>query len=342
MIERARIRNFQAVGDLELELGPVTTIVGDTDSGKSSMLRALVWALRNEAPSEFVSWGKKECSVALELDGHSLERARNSKGNSYVLDGAEFSALRGGVPPEVEKVACVGEDSVQGQFDNVFWFSSTGGELARRLNAIVNLDIIDRAFEGLASRTRKAKAEADVLERQRRDAEARLASFGKLDGCREALDAAMDARKAFTSLEESHERLLGLVSRMRALQAELSLLEGLCNAFQEADRSLASYQNGKDRAQSLRNLLQALDAAKRACSPELDGLLSECLEAVGGVEGSERRRASLADIVERLYGLHEEEQDLDVDCRRTMKALMEQTGGVCPVCGGPYNPEENA
>jgi AAA15 family ATPase/GTPase len=40
-MKKLRIKNFQIHKDLEIEFGPITTIVGPSDIGKSAVLRAL-------------------------------------------------------------------------------------------------------------------------------------------------------------------------------------------------------------------------------------------------------------------------------------------------------------
>ena len=55
MLKRLRIKNFQKHGKVDISFDPhVTCIVGDSDAGKSSLLRALHWFLTN--PMEPISF----------------------------------------------------------------------------------------------------------------------------------------------------------------------------------------------------------------------------------------------------------------------------------------------
>ena len=50
LLDSVRIRGFRSAADVELELGPVTALVGEARSGKSNVLRALHALLAPEAP----------------------------------------------------------------------------------------------------------------------------------------------------------------------------------------------------------------------------------------------------------------------------------------------------
>ena len=41
-IARVRIRNFRGIRSLDLDLGPVTVLIGENNSGKTSVLDALI------------------------------------------------------------------------------------------------------------------------------------------------------------------------------------------------------------------------------------------------------------------------------------------------------------
>lgn len=51
LLARVRIRGFRSAGDVELELGPVTALVGESRSGKSNVLRAVRALLEPGAPA---------------------------------------------------------------------------------------------------------------------------------------------------------------------------------------------------------------------------------------------------------------------------------------------------
>lgn len=87
MLHKLVIQNFQTHKDLGVTLGPhVTTIVGTTDAGKSSVLRALGWvALNRPTGDAFIRDGARAVSVELGTEKHDIIRERGPGKNTYVL-----------------------------------------------------------------------------------------------------------------------------------------------------------------------------------------------------------------------------------------------------------------
>jgi DNA repair ATPase RecN len=168
MLERLRICDFQAHKDLRIQLDPkVSVIVGSSDAGKSAVLRALWWLMRNELRGEaFIREGAKACSVYLWADEHKVVRSRG-KENAYSLDQQDYKAVNRDVPESIGDLLNVDEVNFQGQHDAPFWLSLSAPEAARRLNDIIDLGVIDRVQTNIASQLRAARASlAAATERQ--------------------------------------------------------------------------------------------------------------------------------------------------------------------------------
>ena len=82
------IENFQSHAHTEIELAPsLTVLVGESDTGKSAVIRALRWLLLNEPRGrEFIRAGTTECRVtAILYDGTRITRERTPSRNRYLL-----------------------------------------------------------------------------------------------------------------------------------------------------------------------------------------------------------------------------------------------------------------
>lgn len=178
MLERVRLDNFQKHKKFDFELGAVTTLVGQSDAGKSAILRAIRWACTNKPRgSAFIKYGEKQTTVRLLLDGSTIKRS-TGKVNSYSLDKQEFKAFGTNVPDTIADHLNLDEElNFQSQHDPVFWFSLSAGEVAKRLNAIADLEVIDRCLSDIASRHRRLNAEMNVLETQLAEHDAVLDSL---------------------------------------------------------------------------------------------------------------------------------------------------------------------
>lgn len=205
MIESLKLINFQAHRKILLEFDPgVTTIVGRTDAGKSSLLRALRWAALNKAPSDFITHGKEQATVQLVVDGKTIIR-RKGKKNSYQLDELKFFAVKSDVPDSIAKVLNVNVNNFHRQLDGPFWFDKTPGQVSKELNQIVNLGIIDEAVAHLSSLARRSKTEIEI--------------------CRSRLQTARKQKKELAWVPDmlvAAERLQGLIDLAATITATVA------------------------------------------------------------------------------------------------------------------------
>lgn len=156
MLKKLQLTNFQSHENTTVDLHPgVNVIVGSSDSGKSALVRGLRWLVFNRPMGmSFRShWAKKEeVRVTGETsDGHTVTRFRGNSTNGYLLDGAELTANGTEPPLEVRNTLNLDEDNFQGQLDSPYLLTLNGGQVAKELNAIAHLEVID----GALSRCRK-------------------------------------------------------------------------------------------------------------------------------------------------------------------------------------------
>ena len=80
-LSRIILHNFQLHRSLSLDLGDVTVLVGDSDCGKSSVIRAVSAFLNNDMNAGYASWGCSDFSVTLKaVDGSWASCTRTYRG----------------------------------------------------------------------------------------------------------------------------------------------------------------------------------------------------------------------------------------------------------------------
>lgn len=161
MLEEVLIKGFQRHRRVRIAFAPsVTTLIGDNDRGKSTVIRALRFLFLNQYPKDCINWDMDSCTVKAKIDGHLIKR-KKGKGNSYSINNhPPLKAIGNHVPEDVAKIVNCSEANFQDQHDLHYWFSNTPGQVARQLNAIVNLDVIDKTIANIASRLKQARSEA--------------------------------------------------------------------------------------------------------------------------------------------------------------------------------------
>lgn len=298
MIERIELTDYQCHAKLDVRLDPgITTIVGDSDVGKSAVIRALQAVALNRLSGEgFVRRGQKGYRVRVRVDGVTAARERNGASNAYRVGKREFKAFGRDVPPDVTDLLRMSEENFQGQHDPPFWFGLSAPELARRLNSVVDLDLIDSSLSFLASRERLLKTEAEVVGERLKSAKAEAASLSW------AAVADADLRK-LEGMEAELERMRGERDSLRAARDEATSWR---DRAELASRLSGRFSGMVDRIEGMRDKL-AEERKERDELRHLADLVSD-------------ERARIRRMTE--------------DLGRAEDRLNREAGDRCPVCGG--------
>lgn len=196
MIESVSIRNFQKHEQFELEFDKITTLYGPSDRGKSAIVRALRWLCFNKPQgNSYIRDGCESAEVILQVDGHRLSRQRGATNNLYRLDEREYSAFGNQVPVDIERLLNLSEDSFQLQHDPAYWLTLSSGQVAKELNKVINLELIDKCQSNISSELRKAKTTVEVTKTRLGEAEKEV----------EALNWVREANESFQIIEEKSE-----------------------------------------------------------------------------------------------------------------------------------------
>ena len=263
-LEKLHIRGFQKHADLTVEFDPAcTTILGPTDSGKSAIVRALRWLATNRpAGDAFQKRGTAETVVELRVDGKKITRRRGSD-NVYKLDKQKFAAMGARVPEPVAELLNISDINFAGQFDAPFWLADSPGEVSRRLNAIVDLGVIDDTLANVAADVRRAGAAVGVSRerltaaRKTRDDLAWVPEFA--------------ARlKKLTAMETELENQRRSIAALAAAAGDLESIERRAAdavagrvAAQNAVTAGADWAAAQKRVDDLRNLIHDVESAEK-------------------------------------------------------------------------------
>jgi len=122
---KVSIKNYQAIKNVELEFPPgITAIVGNSNNGKSSIIRAIEAAINNKGGSSFINYDADECEVAITHDGADIKWIKSKKpGKShYIINGTKINKIGQTQVPEVAQLLNMGEVEVNNErFRLNFW-----------------------------------------------------------------------------------------------------------------------------------------------------------------------------------------------------------------------------
>ena len=104
-----QIKNYHSIEEAKINIRQgITVIVGATNAGKSSIMRALLDLINNTCSDSDVKIGTDECSIAVKNNGNTVKLIRNpnkAMKTTYVINGEEISKVGRN---KVEEAECIG------------------------------------------------------------------------------------------------------------------------------------------------------------------------------------------------------------------------------------------
>lgn len=296
MIQSITIKNFQSHKKTHLAFSKgVNVIVGLSDCGKSSIIRAIRWCLFNKpSGDDFVSWWSSKCSVTVAFtDGSWIKRQRKGSSSIYKLftDSKQvFKAFGQNVPEEISKHANIHDINCQFQLDSPFLLSQSPGDVAKTLNEVADLEVIDRTLGNLNSSTREENQRIEIVKEKEKELSDLFSKFKNVP-------------EAETLLETAEL----LNSKKRQYSDKASGIKEMVEKIEEAEE--------KQKASA--HLEESLSDLKR-----LERLIGKKLVLDGDI-------LTLSQIVNCIT----KQQTFNVDKLLELDELKKQVPKVCPTCG---------
>lgn len=349
MIRKLNIVNFKSHKDTKLEFDPgVNIIVGDPQSGKTNIIRALKLLVDNRplgADKIFPTFAgdKADVYVGAEFDNGSVELtksiSRTKKGDlkvkdaSYVLDGKKddgYSGVASNVPDLVKEKINLSELNFQFQFDKPFLAMSSPGEIAKTINKITRLENVDTWVSSIRSDINFKNKEVTKLTQRNNKIDEELSGYDGLDH----LD---DVIKEFENVtSELDSKAKEAVSLRRAIY-DLEILDNVIENFDclledELLPVVAKVEEVDEELNVLYTLQKFVDADNIVITiEEAVAQLDELLEDVTVVQ---KHIDELNDL-NKLILLDDGIKDLDSEKKSLEKDYKDRLleAGICPTCG---------
>ena len=277
MIQLLKLHRFQIHEEDEIALSPqITVLSGRTEAGKSAFLRALRWvALNRPSGTNFIHQRTGKTNVTIETDKGTVERERGPATNVYRANEETFQAPGTSVPSQVQKILGLDHLNFQQQHDGPFWVGLSAGEIARELNGIMNLGLIDHTLSNLNRTLREVRTRAEISQERLQEAKTSQDSLSWSETAHDELEA-LEGR--WTDIQEK---------RQRASRIDEIALEG-SRAYQTAQNAAETASEGGKvlsrgrKAVELRERVEILYetiAEIRQCQQNLEIAKEACQEA---------------------------------------------------------------
>jgi len=289
MIKNLTIKNFQSHENSKLKFSPgFNVIVGASDHGKTSIIRAIEW-LRTNSPGGdsfktcFLRNGEDESKVILENSTGAVIRARGktSTGSykTYLAGKIQnYSVLGNDVPEPVIEILNLTDINVQMQLEPHFLLLQTPGQAAKYLNGITKLDKLTNALDILKRKQVGAGTEIDSLNKQIDNANQYLES-----GIQNVLQELESIQKNITRCIDRRNNVVNSISSLQKIIAEIKWVKSKIvddKQIQEAGEILDAVSKYIKTVESKRNELETIEQIIRKCKILKEGIRNKGYELV--------------------------------------------------------------
>lgn len=352
MIDSIEITNFQSHKNTKIDLSPgLNVIIGNSNNGKSSIVRALKWVILNRPRgSGFKShFAKKKDIVSAKINFN--EKASVTRGidndieskNFYKVekDGKEeiYKALGTDVPQEVQDVIQMNSPNIQSQGDGYFMLGDSPGTRAKVLNKIVGLNVIDEVTKKINSIIKEKKNRVVVMDEEIDSTKKKLKAFKGLIKKEKEILKLERLYNNFAVLNEKLQTLNSLVEEISQNENEKEDIDNwlvIEKNFALISYKLDSHTKTKAQIEELSKLVNGIELRTKEISD-----ITLFLKVESGLKKIEKVTASIIKMKELNRNLKEVISDIRADeiyrwkqeevLSYCLKKLNEID--VCPTCG---------
>jgi exonuclease SbcC len=229
MIKSLQIQNFQSHKDTTLDFhAGVNVLTGQSDCGKSAILRALNWLINNRPSGDSFrsDWGG-DTVVVIEADDWIITRGKTNKDNTYTTSkGASsgvltYKAMGQGVPEEVISALNMPPLNIQYQMDAPFLLSLSEGQVAQYLNEIAKLDVIDKATTNINNKIKRLNANIETTKANLEDTQAKLKDIAYIEEMEKKVKQLETASGSVAKVRTDEQELNNIVNEIRTIKEKV-------------------------------------------------------------------------------------------------------------------------
>ena len=349
MIKQVNLTNFQSHKKTELNFSPnVNVIVGSSDNGKSSIIRAINWAVSNRplGIGNVSRWAldKKNTivrphSVTVKQNDSTILRKKVKEENTYEVDGEELKAFGTDVPEEVQDAFNFSNINIQSQLEPPFLLSESAGEISRTLNKIVNIDKIDSSLKKIGSMKRETNNNASSASKALVELNERLETFSFITDVEKEITKLEHEQTLIDFMRDNFEKCEVLTEKIRTLKDKLKAYKTIPKVAKLIEKAIIMKRETEETENYISSLTETLSTITDLTQEMLEiepmsklniDQLIEDKETISKLTDTEK---SLGEQLDCIYDTQDELQGVNKKLNE-LDTKWETVPDVCPLCEG--------
>lgn len=350
MIKTLLVENFQSHKKTELNFHPgVNIIVGDSDSGKSAIIRALRWGIYSQPTGDsFRSWWGGDTKVTIQMmeDESFITRRKGNNSNEYILnDGEPFTAFRNNVPVEISQVFNMSQVNIQGQLDSHFLLSNSPGEVANFFNKIANIDNINLSIKELQSKADTLNKEIAYSEQSITKNTLALKAYEFLDKFEMEVEVLESMEELQIQIYAKVTKLNSIIETMQTIQIAIDKKTWVFVLEENMNGALLMIDSQKKVLSDITKLSFVIDSIdyheflikKFQTFLNFENTVIEILALQKELEIQQKRNQSLIEIIQNIGTYVGKIGALKVVLAKLEKEFQDNFPEACPLCGEAHS-----
>lgn len=343
MIHSLKIKNFESHQDSYFQFHPgVNVIIGKTDAGKSSIIRALKWLIEyRPTGNNFQSYWGGDTEVEIETNNGDFKLIKSSNQAIYQEGENVYKAFGVKVPEEITKKMNIGSINLQRQMESHFLLSSSAGEVASHFNEIANLEMIDQVNAKVKSDLNTIERWIEYKEKDIKETREKLKKYEKVPRWDELLIKYEATEVKIQSRRDSLERLYGMIESWVDFEQEIQHHTRITQYQVQYDAAQEVYQDLIQRRENYDRIQKDIESLVEK-ENELDWT-RKFIELSPGINQSLEKQAELMEIKQKLHNFNsiltkyiQLEESIKIVRQNAFKLnseYQEKFPDVCPLCG---------
>lgn len=283
MFDYIHIKGIQSHLDTMIKFTPgLNVITGSTDVGKSTVMRAFLWTIKNKPSGDSLrNWyldEDDEISSEIGINGQEVVKVRKNNSNFYLFGEHKFEALKTNVPSEIEEVFNLSDFNIQTQHNPYCLINDSPGERARKLNELVGLDVIDKLFKNLNSKIKETKNKIEEEGKTINDFKEKIENLEYLDDVENILSQLDGYISSFNSNSADIQEIESILLTLSKIEDEIDKVSHYINTENTVKNLLAdakSYIKLEEEINNISSLVKELNEIESSISSEEEWLAVE-------------------------------------------------------------------
>jgi exonuclease SbcC len=341
MLKKISIKNFQVHAKKEVNLTKgINVIVGETNQGKSAIIRALYLLLENLPRGADKVFHREKSKLPMEI---SLEDDQGNvvtrKKKKYTLNGVVFKAFNNEVPKPIKEIFPLKPINWHKQLDSHFLVLNTPGAAAKSLGVSTGLEEQEVIIKEIKERLSTCKSETRRLQINRDEARDKIKKLRPVVAC---LMKARSVKLKEDELEQKQDKIheiedtLNTISKLNKRLRKTNIEPRIAITKQILDL-IQSYEEAQRTQKILVDIVESLKDTSTADAKKLNSYIKEIdhiLSLLPSLSKNETSRIALQQLLETYQGSTEIISSGSKEIKekeKEFKALLKEVG-VCDNC----------